>query len=57
MNNDIIDADRKLQSERIISAVSKKLEANRQLLGRSRNGHVKWRVVGNKVEVDLQPTL
>lgn len=51
-------ADRMRQADKVINAVSEKLEAHRALLSKCRQGALMWRVDDRgKVLVELKPTL
>lgn len=51
-------ADQLRQADKVIAAVRAKLEGNRDVLGRSRHGLVKWRIdAKGQLEVEFQPTL
>jgi hypothetical protein len=44
-------------ADRIISAINKKLEANRDFLAKSTSGEVTWRIRDGKVEVYIRPKI
>lgn len=55
---DVNGADRMRQADRVIDAITRKLDAHRSVLGRSRHGTLKWRIEANgKVLIEFQPTL
>ena len=44
-------------ADRVISAIVKKLEANRAVIARSSFGRVTWRKRNKEIEIDLEPKL
>lgn len=43
--------------DRIIRAITEKLEANRGYLAKSKSGQITWRITNGKVEVFIQPKI
>lgn len=58
MTNAVDGAERMRQADKVIEAVTAKLQANRRILESCQHGIVKWRFdARGRLEVELQPTL